>query len=486
MAEENTQPIIVKKIKKGGHGHHGGAWKIAYADFVTAMMAFFLLLWLLGGTTKEEKTAISDYFENPSAIAGPGGASTSMIKIGGGKDVTYSDGDTKRGSNEKDIRDATKEKMHEDASKDGVHEGSAKDMGADEATKQAKDALAAQDKQKLTALKNQLEEMIEASVVLKPFKDQLLLDITTEGLRVQIVDKENRPMFSSGSANLQPYTSQILKEIGRVINRVPNRISLSGHTDAIPYSANFGAKYSNWELSADRANASRRALQDGGMDEAKMARVVGLSSAVPFDSQNPNNPINRRISIIVLNHDTEDAILHDEGNAQATAMAAGTVMGASGDPTATPPVNPPPITMSKPNLGNPSDTPTSLSTPKEQPPISPKTQPALKTEISNPTTSTPLATEKTTPESTKVGTVLVDIRPVIEMPKAPTASKPPAATTSSTAQKPSVNDQEKLSTKVNIAPNAKSMIDLPQPSNEASAAAKSASEAAARAASKNK
>jgi chemotaxis protein MotB len=294
---EDTKPIIVKKIKKGGHGHHGGAWKIAYADFVTAMMAFFLLMWLLGSTTKEEKQAISDYFQNPSAIAGPGGASTSMIKIGGGKDVTYSEGETKRASNPEDQAKKTEE------------------------TKPEVGQITQTDKERLIQLKKELEEAIDASEALKPFKEQLLLELTKEGLRIQIVDKENRPMFSSGSSILQPYAAQILREIGQVINHVPNRISLSGHTDATPYggSSQF---YSNWELSADRANASRRALNSGGMSEEKVARVVGLSSAVLFDKTNPINPINRRISIIVLNKETEDAILHDEGKLDQTTAEA--------------------------------------------------------------------------------------------------------------------------------------------------------------------
>jgi chemotaxis protein MotB len=308
---EDTKPIIVKKIRKGGHGHHGGAWKIAYADFVTAMMAFFLLMWLLGSTTKEEKQAISDYFQNPSPIAGPGGASTSMIKIGGGKDLTYSEGDTKRGSNPEDK------------------------AGKTEAAKPEVGQITQTDKERLIQLKKELEEAIDASEALKPFKEQLLLELTKEGLRIQIVDKENRPMFASGSASLQPYAAQILREIGQVINQVPNRISLSGHTDATPYSG-ASQSYSNWELSADRANASRRALTTGGMSDQKMARVVGLSSAVLFDKANPYNPINRRISIIVLNKETEDAILQDEGKLEQTTAEA------LQKPQVAPPAAPPP------------------------------------------------------------------------------------------------------------------------------------------------
>lgn len=333
MAEDNTQPIIVKKIKKGGHGHHGGAWKIAYADFVTAMMAFFLLMWLLGSTTKEQKQAISDYFNNPNPISGPGGASTSMIKIGGGKDVTYSEGDTKKGSNP------------DKKPKETLPPPQKSEVGQ----------ITQDDKQRLLDLKKELEKEIEASEALKPFKDQLLLEITKEGLRVQIIDKENRPMFSSGSAVMQPYALGILKEIGKVINHVPNKISLSGHTDATPYSK-FNGIYTNWELSADRSNASRRALISGGMDEGKVARVVGLSSAVLFDKDNPFNPINRRISIIVLNKETEDAILHDEGKLDQTtseASHADTIPASPPKPIAsvTPPIAPPSI--SKPDLPKP-------------------------------------------------------------------------------------------------------------------------------------
>ncbi len=300
MAEDNTQPIIVKKIKKGGGGHHGGAWKIAYADFVTAMMAFFLLMWLLGSTTKEQKSAISDFFNNPSPIAGPGGASTSMIKVGGGKDITYSEGDTKNGSNP-------------DPHPKNTMPSPKGEVGQ----------ITQTDKDRLQQLKQELESAIDASDALKPFKDQLLLEITKEGLRIQIIDKENRAMFASGSSTLQPYATQLLREIGKVVNHVPNRISLSGHTDATPYSK-FSGMYTNWELSADRSNASRRALIDGGMDEDKVARVVGLSSAVLFDKTNPTNPINRRISIIVLNKETEEAILHDEGKLDQTTAESNT------------------------------------------------------------------------------------------------------------------------------------------------------------------
>jgi chemotaxis protein MotB len=275
MADDNLRPIVVKRIKKVAGGHHGGAWKIAYADFVTAMMAFFLLMWLLGSTAKGDLQGIAEYFSTPLKVAmagGSGAGDSSSVIQGGGRDLTRKEGQVKKQELER--------------------------IEAD----------------KLKGLKSRIEAAIEANATLRQFKKQLLMDITTEGLRIQIVDAQNRPMFASAKAELQPYTRDILREIGRVLNDMPNKISLSGHTDATPYST--GDKgYSNWELSADRANASRRELIAGGMEDGKVVRVVGLSSAVLMDQQNPLNPINRRISIIVMNKKTEESAARDGGSA---------------------------------------------------------------------------------------------------------------------------------------------------------------------------
>jgi chemotaxis protein MotB len=289
MANEELRPIVVKRIKKVAGGHHGGAWKIAYADFVTAMMAFFLLMWLLGSTAKGNLQGIAEYFQTPLKVAMAGGEgsgdSSSVIK-GGGKDLSIRDGQTRKGEIE-----AVKKTYNLQA---------------------AEAALARADAERLKGLKEKIEAAIESNPTLKQFKKQLLLDITTEGLRIQIVDEKNRPMFASAKADLQPYTKVILHEIGLALNDVPNRISLSGHTDAAPYgSGEFG--YSNWELSADRANASRRELIYGGMDEKKVLRIVGLSSSVLFDKDDPLNPINRRISIIVMNKKAELSASQDGG-----------------------------------------------------------------------------------------------------------------------------------------------------------------------------
>ncbi|MGE0386238.1 MAG: flagellar motor protein MotB [Gammaproteobacteria bacterium] len=290
---EAGQPIIIKKIKKGGHGHHGGAWKVAFADFVTAMMAFFLLLWLLGSTTEAQKRGISDYFENPSGPPGEGGASTAAVNMDGGLDAPSSQGENF------DAMPAPGDI--------GSGKQSLEDIDADSLEEEAKAA----EREKLEQLKKTIEEAIAASEQLAQFKDQLLLDITSEGLRVQIVDKEGRPMFDSGSSKLKDYTRDILRMIVTTINDVPNKISLSGHTDRTPFASKDG--YSNWELSADRANAARRELVAAGLPDDKLGRVVGLSSSVLFDKQNPFNPINRRISIIVMNKAAEEELSHEGG-----------------------------------------------------------------------------------------------------------------------------------------------------------------------------
>lgn len=286
MADGNV--IVVKRIKKVVHGHHGGAWKIAYADFVTAMMAFFLLMWLLGTVSAGDLKGVEEYFKTPLKVAlmgGPAvGGSQSVLK-GGGKDLTQQAGQVRKAEGKESIKKVD--------------------------IKSAKDALEKLEKRKLEDLKKKLQQAIDASATMNQFKNQLLLDITTEGLRIQIVDDQNRPMFASSKAELQPYARQILHEIGQVLNGLPNKISLSGHTDASPY-PNGEKLYSNWELSSDRANAARRELVAGGIDETKLLRVVGLSSAVLFDRANPLNPVNRRINIIVMNKKTEEDVLNDD------------------------------------------------------------------------------------------------------------------------------------------------------------------------------
>jgi chemotaxis protein MotB len=286
MADDNARPIVVKRIKKVAGGHHGGAWKIAYADFVTAMMAFFLLMWLLGSTAKGDLVGISEYFKTPLKVAmqgGSGAGDSSSVIQGGGEDLTRRAGQVKKG--------------------DAPPANKTYDLQA------AKAALQREESARLSALKGRIESAIEVNPMLKKYQNQLLLDITSEGLRIQIVDEKNRPMFAMARAELQPYTKEILHIIGMVLNEVPNKIGISGHTDSTPYGSDTG--YSNWELSSDRANASRREMMLGGLADDKALRVVGLASAANLDAKDPFNPINRRISIIVMNKRTEDAVRRD-------------------------------------------------------------------------------------------------------------------------------------------------------------------------------
>ncbi|WP_082580392.1 flagellar motor protein MotB [Pelomonas sp. Root1444] len=295
---KKLQPIIIKKVKKGGHAAHGGAWKIAYADFVTAMMAFFLLMWLLGSTTEGDKKGIADFFQSPLKVAmlgGSGSGDSSSVIRGGGKDLTRETGQVKEGESAAKRASYTLRALKEEQRK--------------------------AEKSRLEQLKTKVENVLAENPKLAALGGQIRLDMTKEGLRIQIVDEGNRPMFDSGSAVVKPYMRELLRELGSVLTEVPNRLTVEGHTDAQPFSA--GDKgYSNWELSADRANASRRELVAGGLSEARMLRVQGLAASKLLDAKDPNGALNRRISIIVMNRDAEDAVLKnlpDEPDADAPA-----------------------------------------------------------------------------------------------------------------------------------------------------------------------
>jgi chemotaxis protein MotB len=311
MAETKRPIIIVRKKKKGRREHHGGAWKVAYADFVTAMMAFFLVMWLVTAVSKDQRAAIFDYFKNPSmepgkstkpapGQMGPGGASTSPIDLHGGLNA---------------IRPALAKMQDIGATAAPVATRNDKSQVASTTVKStdpptAEQLAAAQreaEHKHLESLMAELQAAVNKSQALEPFKDQLLLDITPEGVRIQIVDAQNRPMFDVGSAHLRNYTVAILHELAPYLDSVPNRISLTGHTDIRPYPSNNG--YTNWELSADRANAARRALVASGLPDGKISRIVGLSSSVLFDKQDPQSPVNRRISIVVMTKQAEEAAL---------------------------------------------------------------------------------------------------------------------------------------------------------------------------------
>ena len=279
---KKLQPIIIKRVRKGGHAKHGGAWKIAYADFVTAMMAFFLLMWLLGSTTEGDKKGIADFFNAPlkvSFVGGSGSGDSSSVIRGGGADLSRASGQVKQG----DIP-APKKTIN---------------LAALQAEQKRAEVA------RLEELKKKVEELLASNPKYAALKSQIRLDMTRDGLRIQIVDEQNRPMFDSGSALVKPYMRELLRDIGQVLTDVPNRITLEGHTDSQPF-VGGDRGYSNWELSSDRANSSRRELVVGGLPEDRMLLVQGLASSTLFDPKEPLSPANRRISIIVMNREAED------------------------------------------------------------------------------------------------------------------------------------------------------------------------------------
>lgn len=288
---ENNQPIIVKRVRKAGAAAHGGAWKIAFADFATAMMAFFLVMWLMSSATPEQKRAISGYFQDP--IGFTESASPHAIDLGG----------TPTPAPERTLNPEVTDTP--DSQPDEL------ELSTDMVETLA-DKL---ERERLELVLQELQNKVEENPQLQRFKDQILFEITQDGLRIQIMDDDNRPMFALGSAELQPYFEDILLAMAETIRAIPNKISVSGHTDAKPF---VGRGYfGNWELSASRANAARRALIAGGYADEQVARVVGYASSALFDRKDPFNPVNRRIDIIVLTKRAQRAIEGEQGVGEA-------------------------------------------------------------------------------------------------------------------------------------------------------------------------
>jgi chemotaxis protein MotB len=290
--DKSKQPIIVKRIKKGG-GHHGGAWKVAYADFVTAMMAFFLLLWLLNVTTEEQKNAISNYFDptHPKvseAMSGAGGVLGGLSMAPQGAMATAVQPVTSPPASGVNKRTSDKNTKDENALNNVTRK----------AIEKAKAELRKQEEARFKEAEKKIKEAIEANPELKELAKNLLIDMTPEGLRIQIVDSEGKPMFASGSAEMYDYTQKLIVQVEKVIQTMPNEISIRGHTDSVPYAA--GAKYTNWELSSDRANSSRRVMLEAGLPATRINNVVGKADTDHLVPDKPSDAKNRRISIILL------------------------------------------------------------------------------------------------------------------------------------------------------------------------------------------
>jgi len=259
----DKRPIVIRR-KKVVHAHHGGAWKIALADFMTALMALFLVMWILSVSSDETRQGVADYFSTPliTAMTGDRGGSTRVIP-GGGPDPAHSDGERAR----VDLSLQTRPSL--------------------------------QERRFFSDLQERIERAIELDPELRQLRNQMRFDLTREGLRIQLLDTEQRPMFQLGSDQVAPYMRNLLRTIAPLLNELPNDLSISGHTDSVPYAGGYRG-YSNWELSSDRANASRRELVVGGLDPDQLLRVSGFADRVLLPDTAPSDPINRRIELLVL------------------------------------------------------------------------------------------------------------------------------------------------------------------------------------------
>lgn len=283
---DDVVPIIVKKVKKGGHGAHGGAWKVAYADFVTAMMAFFLLLWLLNVTTTEQKEGLSDYFAPTTSSLSQSGAGGML----GGRSMQV---DGARLSDTGSPSVVSSITPPEKAKKDDGETTKSREM--EEAELLAK--LAKIEEASFDQAKHEIRQAIAKDTELSGLEDNIIIDMTPEGLRIQIVDQFNESMFESGSSTITGRVRKLVSMIAKSIAELPNSLSISGHTDSSSYN---GSDYGNWELSSDRANASRRALIEAGLSPDRIDKVAGRADIDPLIADDPSNPGNRRISIVLL------------------------------------------------------------------------------------------------------------------------------------------------------------------------------------------
>ena len=296
--DEKQPIIIIKKVKKISGGHHGGAWKVAYADFVTAMMAFFLLLWLLNVAVQDKLETISNYFD-PSFPRISDTNSGSAGVLGG---LTVSPDGAQTSTVQPLVNPApTGQTGQGDADEDSdLSQYDQKEI------EKLESELRAQENQRFDEAKKELEKMLKENPELAELAKNLLIDVTSEGLRIQMIDQEGKPMFPSGSAEMFDRAKLLMTKVGEVVRTMPNEASVRGHTDSAPYPP--GAKYTNWELSADRANASRRVLLETGIPEKQLANVMGKADREHLIKDIPTDARNRRISVIMLREDMKDAI----------------------------------------------------------------------------------------------------------------------------------------------------------------------------------
>jgi chemotaxis protein MotB len=285
MAGENA--VVIKRIKKGGHGgHHGGAWKVAYADFVTAMMAFFLLMWLINTTTPEQKRGIADYFAPQSiaqTVSGSGGVLGGKVM---GEDSAHAGGAQSVMQKQSPPSPPSDTKALANGQATG---------GAAASTTNSTDSHSAQDGDFAHAAEA-IHQAVQNNPDIANLSHQVITENTPQGLRIQLVDQDGRPMFEQGSTEPMPYTKKLLAAVGGIIASLPNRVSISGHTAGNDAAATGG----NWELSAARANQARAMLQAGGLSSDRIYEVAGKAGSEPLLPEDPNASANRRLSILLM------------------------------------------------------------------------------------------------------------------------------------------------------------------------------------------
>jgi len=303
--DDRAPLIVIKRVKKVAGGHHGGAWKIALADFMTAMFAFFLIMWLVGSVDEQKKKGIAEYFT--PVITSRRHSSGSGGLLGGtflsSEGAKNSDSASSTGNETSDAKEMKKgydpdEEAKDD--KDGKGSGSSPEQ------------LDAEDGKSFNDTSEEIRTKLNENEGIKKLGDNLLIDITHEGLRIQIVDNNNQSMFEAGSANPLPHTTELVKLVSKVIQELPNKISIRGHTDSSPF--NKDNAYTNWELSSDRANATRRLMVEAGVAEPRIENVQGKADREQFDTKEPNSPRNRRVSIVLIRQSISNADATKEFN----------------------------------------------------------------------------------------------------------------------------------------------------------------------------
>lgn len=291
------QPIVIKRIKKGEHGHHGGAWKVAYADFVTAMMAFFLLMWLINTTTPEQKRGIADYFAPQSisqTVSGAGGVLGGKVmgqdssRAGGAISMFQKNSPPSKNTSEKSAQNGTSQGGS--SSTDGT--------STDQANADGQNATSSMQNGDFAHAAEAIHQAIQDNPDIAALSKQVVMDQTPDGMRIQLVDQDGRPMFQQGTAAPMPYTRKLLETIAKVIDRLPNRVSIAGHTEGKQFSGPGGI--TNWELSAQRANAGRAILSAAGLPSDRVYEVAGKAGSEPLLPEDPNASANRRLSITLM------------------------------------------------------------------------------------------------------------------------------------------------------------------------------------------